>query len=252
MINLNDKIALITGGTRGIGAAVSRMFVKAGAKVSMSYLSNREAAGTIEAELNVYGQSAQAVIGDLATLDGAESVVKQTLERWGRIDILVNNHGIWDELHMDNMDVDVLDKTIAVNLRSVFLVSAPVIKQMKDNGQGTIINVSSTAGQRGEALHSHYAATKGAVISLTKSWSSELAPHGVTCNCVAPGWVETEMCTEVFADKDYKESVRTSIPIQRIATPEDVAGPILFLASPLARHITGEIINVNGGSVLPG
>jgi 3-oxoacyl-[acyl-carrier protein] reductase len=252
MINLKNKVVLVTGGTRGIGAATSRMLVNAGAKVVMSYLSNSRAAETILAELNLYGENAIAVSGDLSTEEGAQKVFDETMQKFGHIDVLVNNHGIWDELRMDDMDVEVLDRLMAINVRAVFLISAPVIKHMKERGEGTIINVSSTAGQRGEALHSHYAASKGAIISMTKSWSSELAPHGVTCNCVAPGWVLTEMCDEVFADKEYKEQVRESIPVKRIATPDDIAGPIVFLASPLARHISGEIVNVNGGAVLPG
>jgi 3-oxoacyl-[acyl-carrier protein] reductase len=252
MINLKGKTALITGGTRGIGAATSRMLVKAGAIVAVAYRSNEKAADTILAELNLYGQHAVAVRGDLSDQESAESVVAEALDHLEHIDILVNNHGIWNEMPLEALDVAILDELIAVNLRSVFLVTAPVVKHMKQRGTGTIINVSSTAGQRGEAFHSHYAASKGAIISMTKSWSSEFAPSGITCNCVAPGWVETEMCDGVFSNRDFREYVRESIPVKRIATPEDIAGPILFLASPLARHISGEIINVNGGAVLPG
>jgi 3-oxoacyl-[acyl-carrier protein] reductase len=121
---------------------------------------------------------------------------------------------------------------------------------MKRRKSGGIINVSSTAGVRGEARHSHYAATKGALISFTKSLASELAPFGIRANCVAPGWVDTDMCEEVFRDTEYRKKVEASIPLHRIPPPEDIAGPILFLASELARHITGEVLNVNGGSVL--
>jgi len=123
---------------------------------------------------------------------------------------------------------------------------------MKKNKFGRIINISSTAGQRGEAFHSHYAASKGAMISFTKSLAAEIGKYNITVNSVAPGWVETEMCKEVFSDKKYKEKVRLDIPVQRIASGEDIAGPVLFLASELARHVNGEILNVNGGSVLCG
>lgn len=253
MIDLKGKTALITGGTRGIGAAASRLFVQAGARVAMIYRSNEQAAAKLEKELNTGDDKpAIAIKADLAQVEGARRAVEEAAEFLGNIDVLVNNHGIWDELRMDDMQLDVLDNLLDINLRSVFLVSAPVIAHMKGRGSGTIINISSTAGQRGEAYHSHYAASKGAVISMTKSWSSELAPFGVTCNCVAPGWVETEMCDGVFSDAEFKESVRKSIPVQRIASAEDIAGPVLFLASPLARHISGEILNVNGGSVLVG
>ena len=252
MISFEGKVMLITGGTRGIGAACSRMFAEGGADVAMSYLSDHDAAQKLAAELAAMDADCLAVAGDLSREEDAANLVNETIERFGRIDVLVNNHGIWTEGAVDTMSVETWDKTIAVNLRAVFLVTQQVVRQMKKQGSGTIINVSSTAGQRGEAFHSHYAASKGALISMTKSWSSELTPNGITCNAVAPGWVDTEMCGDVFSDAAYKEEVRKSIPIGRIPPPEDIAGPIIFLASDLARHITGEIINVNGGSVLCG
>lgn len=252
MISFDGKVALITGGTRGIGAACSRMFAQAGASVAMSYLRDHDSAQKLATELAGMGAECLAVAGDLAREEDAKNLVDETIERFGRIDILVNNHGIWNEGAIDTMSVETWDRLMEVNLRAVFLVTQHVVRQMKKQGSGTIINVSSTAGQRGEAFHSHYAASKGALISMTKSWSSELAPEGITCNSVAPGWVDTEMCDGVFSDKAYKEEVRMSIPVRRIPPPEDIAGPIIFLASDLARHITGEILNVNGGSVLVG
>ena len=150
------------------------------------------------------------------------------------------------------MSLNEWEETIRINLTGVFLITREIIKLMKKNRFGRIINITSTAGQRGEAYHSHYAASKGALISYTKSLATELSDYNITTNSVAPGWVDTEMCNEVFADKGYKETVRKSIPVGRIATPEDIAGPVLFLATDLARHINGEIINVNGGSVLCG
>lgn len=252
MIYLDAKIALVTGGTRGIGAACSRLFVQAGAKVAMSYQNNASAAEKLLGELREAGGEAIAVAGDLSRETEADRLVAETLAAFGRIDILVNNHGIWPYGAIDTMPTDVWLRAMDVNLNSVMYVTRAVARQMKAQKSGTIINISSTAGQRGEAFHSHYAATKGAVISLTKSWSTELAPDGITVNCVAPGWVDTEMCDEVFADAAYREQVRIGIPIGRIPPPEDIAGPVLFLASPLARHITGEILNVNGGSVLCG
>ena len=144
------------------------------------------------------------------------------------------------------------NKTMQANLTSMFLMTKHVIPLMKKNKFGRIINISSTAGQRGEAFHSHYAASKGAMISYTKSLAVELGKYNITVNSVAPGWVDTEMCKEVFSDKNYKEKVRLDIPVQRIASADDIAGPVLFLASELARHVNGEILNVNGGSVLCG
>jgi 3-oxoacyl-[acyl-carrier protein] reductase len=148
------------------------------------------------------------------------------------------------------MDSSVWKETMEVNLDSIFYMCNAVVPCMKSRGRGWIINVASTAGVRGEAFHSHYAATKGALLALTKSLAVELAPHNILVNCVAPGWVDTDMCAEVFKDPAFKESIRQSIPLKRIPTAEDIAGPILFLASDLARHITGAVINVNGGSVL--
>jgi 3-oxoacyl-[acyl-carrier protein] reductase len=153
---------------------------------------------------------------------------------------------------MGDMPAEVWEETMRINLDSVFYVTNAVVPHLKKRGQGWIINVSSTAAIRGEAFHSHYAATKGALNSLTKSWAAELAADGIRVNAVAPGWVDTDMCAEVFSEPEFKENVRQSIPLKRIPPPEDIAGPILFLASDLARHITGAIINVNGGSVLCG
>ena len=179
-------------------------------------------------------------------------MVGRVIEEWGAIDALVNNAGIWTYLEMGAGDTPAWKEMMAVNLDSLYYFTDAVVPAMKAGKGGAIINVGSTAGIRGEALHSHYAATKGAVNALTKSWAAEFAPWGIRVNCVAPGWVETDMCTEVFSDPAYKESIRQSIPLKRIPPPEDLAGPILFLASDLARHITGAILNVNGGSVLSG
>lgn len=252
MINLENQIVLITGGSRGIGAATARLFAQAGADVAISYLSNHKAAQEIVADVEGAGRQCLAVPGELSREKDASALVEATVNRFGKIDVLVNNHGIWTEGAIDTMPAEVWDETMAVNLRAVFLVTQFAVREMKRSGGGKVVLISSTAGQRGEAFHSHYAASKGAVIALTKSLAPELAPHNINVNCVAPGWVDTDMCTEVFSDAAYKEEVRRSIPLGRIPPPVDIAGPILFLASDLARHITGEILNVNGGSVLCG
>ncbi|HUX06394.1 MAG TPA: 3-oxoacyl-ACP reductase family protein [Acidobacteriota bacterium] len=252
MIRFDGKVALVTGGSRGIGAAAARMFAEAGADVAISYLRNKAAAGAVVSDVERLGRRALAVAGDLSKEADAAALIDAVEKEFGRLDILVNNHGIWNDGPLETMSLETWDEMIEINLRAVFLVTQRAVPLIKRGGGGRIVLVSSTAGQRGEAFHSHYAASKGAIISLTKSWGPELAADNITVNCVAPGWVDTDMCTEVFSDTDYKEEVRRTIPIGRIPPPEDIAGPIVFLASDLARHITGEILNVNGGSVLCG
>ena len=179
-------------------------------------------------------------------------MVGDVLANWGELDTLVNNAGIWTYLEMGKLDDVVYHETIGVNVDGVFFAINAVVPAMKDHGRGWIVNVTSTAAVRGEAFHSHYAASKGALHSLTKSLAVELAPYGIRVNAVAPGWTDTDMCTASFSEPGFREKVRQSIPLKRIPPPEDVAGPILFLASDLARHVTGEILDVNGGSVLCG
>lgn len=252
MIDLTGKTALITGGSRGIGRATAVLMARAGADVAVGYQSNDAAAEAVRAEIDRLGRRCLPLKADISKRDEVRAAVDKMAAELGRIDILVNNAGIWTYLEIGSGDEAAWKETLAVNLDSVYFFTDAVIPHMKKQGSGRIINVGSTAGVRGEAYHSHYAATKGAVQALTKSWAPEFAPFGVLVNCVAPGWVDTDMCTEVFSDAAYKERVRQSIPLKRIPPPEDIAGPILFLASDLSRHITGAILNVNGGSVLCG
>ena len=252
MIDLSNQVVLITGGSRGIGAATAKLFAKSGANVAITYSSNDARASELVNEIQKLGRKARAFKGDNSKADVVKKIVEDTYKEFGRIDVLVNNAGIWTDGELESLSEKVWDETIDLNLKGTFLFCHYVAPIMKKQGGGRIINVSSTAGQRGEAFHSHYAASKGGVISFTKSLSTELAPYNILVNSVAPGWVDTEMCADVFSDKNYKEEVRRSIPLGRIPTGEDIAGPILFLASDLARHVTGEILNVNGGSVLVG
>jgi 3-oxoacyl-[acyl-carrier protein] reductase len=252
MIDLGGKTALITGGSRGIGKATAVLFARAGADVAITYRNQEKAALGVKMEIEAMNRRCLAVCVDIADEAEVGRSVEDVLRAWGRVDILVNNAGIWTYLEMGSGDAAAWKETMEINLDSVFYFTNAVVPQMKKQNQGWIINVGSTAGIRGEALHSHYAATKGALNALTKSWAVELAPYNIRVNLVAPGWVDTDMCVEVFSDRAFKESVRQSIPLKRIPPPEDIAGPILFLASDLARHITGAIINVNGGSVLCG
>jgi len=252
MIDLSNQVVLITGGSRGIGAATARMFAKAGADVAITYRGSDQNAKELVEEIRKGGRKAKSYKGDNSKHEVVKKIVENVLADFGRIDVLVNNAGIWTYGEIDKMDEKVWDETMEVNLKGPFLFCRYVVPIMKKQGGGKIINLSSTAGQRGEALHSHYAATKGALISLTKSLSTELGPFNIRVNSVAPGWVDTDMSADALRDKKLKEEIRRSIPLGRIPFAEDIAGPILFLASDLSRHVTGEILNVNGGSVLAG
>ncbi|HYB53022.1 MAG TPA: SDR family NAD(P)-dependent oxidoreductase, partial [Thermoanaerobaculia bacterium] len=203
------------------------------------------------AEIRSAGGEAQALRADVAEPDQARRLVSDTVALWGRLDILVNNAGIWPENPAGSMDVETWDRTFAVNTRGAFLVTDAAVPHL-EKARGSIVFVSSTAGQRGEARHSAYAASKGALISYTKSLASELGPRGIRVNCVAPGWVETDMSAETLADPAARRQIESLIPLGRVATAEEVGGAILFLASDLAGHVHGEILNVNGGSVLAG
>ncbi len=251
MIDLNSKAALITGGSNGIGEACVRLFAAANAKVAFTFNTDNESAEQLVKELSPKIKIKSYKI-DLLNLTQIEKLVDNVISDFGKIDILVNNAGIWKFGKADEMKIEEWEETIKINLTAAFLFTKFSIPAMKKNRFGRIINITSTAGQRGEPFHSHYAASKGGVISFTKSLAAELGEYNITVNSVAPGWVETGMSEEVFSDKEYKEKVRQEIPLKRIAKPEDIAGPVLFLASDLARHINGEILNVNGGSVLCG
>ncbi|MBM3298218.1 MAG: SDR family oxidoreductase [Candidatus Aminicenantes bacterium] len=252
MIDLSGKTALITGGSRGIGRATAVLFARAGADVAITYQSRDEAALEVKEAVESLGRQGQVFKVNISEAGEVRRTVEELVAAWGRIDVLVNNAGIWTYLEIGSGNDRAWKETIGVDLDSVYHFTDAVVPYMKKQGQGCIINVGSTAGIRGEAFHSHYAASKGAINALTKSWAVELAPFQIRVNCVAPGWVDTDMCAEVFSDPQFRESVRQSIPLRRIPPPEDIAGPILFLASDLARHITGAVINVNGGAVLCG
>ena len=251
MIGLRGKRALITGGTRGIGAATARLFAEQGVNVAVGYRSRRAAADALVAELRSHGVTALAHAADISSNAGAEELVDRAATVLGGLDFFVGNAGIWpcDDVPLAEMTDEQWRRTMAENVDSVFWTTRAVIRRVSDHGR--IVLVSSTAGQRGEAYHADYAASKGAMISFVKSLAPELGKRGVTVNSVAPGWVDTEMCEQPFSGGG-RERIAATIPIGRIAAPRDIAGPIVFLCSELARHITGEIVNVNGGSVLCG
>jgi 3-oxoacyl-[acyl-carrier protein] reductase len=254
-LSLDSRVALITGGSRGIGAAAVRLFVEAGAKVVFNYQSSKT-----QAEEIVDGCGADqchAVQCDLTGTEPAQKLVADAIARFGRLDILVANHGIWppDDAPIERMSDQQWHRTVSVNLDSVFSLVKHSVAQMKKQGgspAGHIVLVSSTAGQRGEAFHSDYAATKGALISMTKGLSTELAHDRIYINCVAPGWVNTDMSAPALADPATRDRIFRVIPLGRVAKPEEIAAPILFLCTPHAGFITGEVFNVNGGAVLVG
>jgi 3-oxoacyl-[acyl-carrier protein] reductase len=251
MISLKNYNVLVTGGSRGIGKACVESFLKAGANVAFTFNLANDDANKILKEYKSSSKIKSYQV-NLADFNEVENKVNNMLSDFGNIDVLVNNAGIWKEAAIDKMTIEEWTETINVNLTSSYLIIKLLVPKMKEKQFGRIINIASTAGQRGEAFHSHYAASKGGMISLTKSLAAELGEFNITVNCVAPGWVITDMTTDSLADKEIYSKVLDDIPLRKIAQPEEIAGPVLFLASDLASHITGEILNVNGGSVLCG
>ncbi len=256
-LSLSGKVALVTGGSRGIGAATVRMFAQAGARVIFNYEKAKQQAEQLVKELGE--DSCTAVACNLSGTESARGLVANAVKRFGRLDILVANHGVWpsEDVPVDQMPDSRWRNTVAINLDSVFSLIKHSVAQMKKQAKsggaaGHIVLVSSTAGQRGEAFHCDYAATKGAVISMVKGLSTELARDGIYVNCVAPGWVETDMSAPALSDPPTRARVFATIPLGRVAKPEEIAAPILFLCTPHAGFITGEIFNVNGGAVLVG
>jgi 3-oxoacyl-[acyl-carrier protein] reductase len=256
-LSLTNKVALVTGGSRGIGAATVRMFVGAGARVMFNYEKSREKAEQLVKEVG--GDRCATVACDLSGTETAGELVAATVKQFGRLDILVANHGIWppQDAPIEKMTDAQWRRTIAINVDAVFALIKRSVAQMKKQGKsggaaGHIVLVSSTAGQRGEAFHCDYAASKGALISMVKGLSTELAPHGIYVNCVAPGWVDTDMSTSALNDPTRSARIFATIPIGRAGKAEEIAAPILFLCTPHAGFITGEIFNVNGGAVLVG
>jgi len=249
---LTDRVALVTGGSRGIGRAVVALLASCGAHVAVNYVKDEAAATTTVEMARAHGVKALAIRADVARVDEAERLINQTIERFEKLDFLICNAGIWEGDAVESISEALWDKTLDINLKGTWSVCRAAVPWMKKQRFGRIVIVSSTAGQRGEANVSNYAAAKGGQISFTKSLGPELAGFGINVNCVAPGWVETEMTKDVVDDKARLESINKTIPIGRMATPEEIAGPIVFLCTSWADHITGEVLNVNGGSVLCG
>ena len=252
-LSVEGKVAVITGGSRGIGAACVRMFVEAGSKVVFNYQYAQSAADRVVADCGA--DRCHAVRAELNGSGEEKKLIDEAVRIYGHVNILVANHGIWppNDAPIDEMSEEQWHKTVAVNLDSVYLLVKHSVATMKKQGTGGhIILISSTAGQRGEAFHCDYAATKGAIISMVKGLSTELARDNIRVNAVAPGWVRTDMTEPVLTDPKTRDPIFGAIPIGRVGTPEEIAGPVLFLCTDYAGFITGEIFNVNGGAVLVG
>jgi 3-oxoacyl-[acyl-carrier protein] reductase len=302
-LNLDGKVALVTGGSRGIGAETVGLLRAAGARVAFSYWKARTQAEALVAECGATDAAGEpvcvAIEQELSSPADGRRLVESAVAAMGRLDILVANHGVWEaeDVSIARMDEAQWRHTMAVNLDTVFGLVQAAVGQMErqsslgrpaaggvdpsaslragcattagqetgattsggtgpgataSGARGHIVLISSTAGQRGEAYHADYAVTKGALISLTKSLSTELAPRGIMVNCVAPGWVATDMTAATLADPATGEKIAAAIPLGRVATVREIAGPIVFLCTPLAGFISGEVLNVNGGAVLVG
>lgn len=250
MISLEGRVVLVTGGSRGIGAACCRIFAEAGCDVAINYRRRAELAMEVASLVRSVGRRAIEVPGDVMNPFAVQAMVDRVCAELGGIDFLVNNAGIWTDGRIDRMTDADWARMIGVNLTGAFHLCRAVVPSMKERGGGAIVNIASTAGQRGEAEHSHYAASKGGMIAFTKSLAVELAPFAIRVNTVSPGWIRTDMTAPYLTPERIDDSLKEPIPLGRPGEPEDVAGPTLFLCSSLARHITGAVLNVNGGAVL--
>jgi 3-oxoacyl-[acyl-carrier protein] reductase len=253
VLSLENRVAVVTGGSRGIGAAIVRLFVRAGARVLFNYQRAKADAQRLVEECGE--DDCVAVAADLSSTAAAGGLIRSAVESFGKVDIVVGNHGVWPphDVPVDQMADEQWSSTLAVNLDSIFgLVKHGVAQMKKQGGGGHVILISSTAGQRGEAFHCDYAASKGAVISMVKGLSTELARDAIYVNCVAPGWVETDMAAPALKNPEMSRRVFAAIPLGRVGKPEEIAGTVLFLCSSYAGFITGEIVNANGGAVLVG
>jgi 3-oxoacyl-[acyl-carrier protein] reductase len=267
---LDGKVALVTGGSRGIGAETVRLLREAGARVAFNYRKARKLADGLVEQCSGPASGGElqcvAIEQELSTPADGRRLVEGAVAVMGRLDILVANHGVWEaeDVPIAQMEETQWRETLAVNLDAVFGLVRASVAQMERQiaawgrssnesaANGHIVLISSTAGQRGEAYHADYAVTKGALISLTKSLSSELAPKGIRVNCVAPGWVATDMSAKALNDPKQGSKIAAAIPLGRVATAREIAGPVVFLCTPLAGFISGEVLNVNGGAVLVG
>jgi NAD(P)-dependent dehydrogenase (short-subunit alcohol dehydrogenase family) len=252
MIDLTGKHIFVVGGSRGIGAAAGRMAAQAGAKVSLNYVQNAEAAGRVAAEIKDTGSQVFTVQADASEEEAMKTAMQKAVERLGPLHGLVISAGVFEGLPIEEMTVAFWDRIMAVNLRSTFLAVRSAVPYFRAQGQGgSIVIYTSTAGQRGSSVYSAYATSKGAQILFMRSMAMELAPDKIRVNCIAPAWTETEMATDKI-DAIGRESVVNAFPLKRIGLPEDVGGATCFLLSDLAQFITGSTITVDGGMDMRG
>lgn len=242
---LAGKNALITGATRGIGKGIAELFAKQGANVAFTYVSSDEKARALEAELAAYGVKAKGYKSDAADFKAADELVNAVVAEWGTIDILVNNAGITRDTLLMRMSEQQWDEVINANLKSVFNLTKAVQRPMLKQRSGSIVNMSSVVGVKGNAGQANYAASKAGIIGFSKSVALELGSRNIRCNVIAPGFIETEMTGAL--DEKVVQSWRDAIPLKRGGTPDDVAKATLFLASDLSSYVTGQVINVCGG-----
>jgi len=251
-IDLSGRVALVTGGSRGLGRAAALALARAGADVAVNYVRNAKAAREAAARCEETGVRAVALKADVSSSTDVKRLFARVERRFGRLDVLVASAGVWKGAAIEKMTDRELAEMLDLNVRGVFYCCREAVSLMRKAGRGRIILVASTAGQRGEPFHSHYAASKGAVISLTKSLAPELAADHILVNCIAPGWFDTDMSRPSLSKPDVREQVVATIPLGRVGRPEEFAGAVLFLTSELSTFVTGEILNVNGGAVLVG
>jgi 3-oxoacyl-[acyl-carrier protein] reductase len=245
---LKDKVVIITGASRGIGKSIAQICVNQGAKVAFTYLSSDDKARALEAELTAQGGVAVGFKSDAANFEQAHALVDKVVEQFGTVDVLVNNAGITRDTLMMRMTEEQWDEVINTNLKSAFNLTKAVIKPMLKARSGSIINMSSVVGVKGNAGQANYAASKAGLIGFTKSIAAELGSRNIRCNAIAPGFIETEM-TEVL-DQGVVEQWRNAIPLKRGGQPEDVANATVFLASDMSAYITGQTLHVCGGMLM--
>jgi 3-oxoacyl-[acyl-carrier protein] reductase len=249
MLTLEGRVALVTGGGRGIGRAISLLLARVGAKVAVNYRNHEEAANATVDSIRTAGGTAVALAADVSRPEEAARLVAETEARLGPLDVLVVNHGIWLRAPIDAMTPEQWDEMLRINLGGAYAVCHHAARAMIPRRRGAIVTIASTAGQRGEPYHAHYAASKGALLAFTKSLAAELAPHGIRVNCVSPGWVLTDMSRGALQGPGTADAV-AAIPLGRPGTPDEIAGPVAFLASDLASYLYGEVLSVNGGAVM--
>jgi 3-oxoacyl-[acyl-carrier protein] reductase len=244
---LKGKIAIITGASRGIGESIARSFIAQGATVAFTYRSSEEKAKELEKSLTAGGGQARGFKSDASKMEDAENLVKEVLETYGGIDIVVNNAGITDDTLLMRMSEDQWDNVMNVNLKSCFNLTKSVLRTMLKARSGSIINISSVVGVQGNAGQANYAASKAGILGFTKSVALELGSRSIRCNAIAPGFIETEMTAKL--DEATVQGWRDAIPLKRGGSPEDVANACIFLASDMSSYVTGQTLNVCGGMI---